>query len=174
MTEMPRSRTAANALARHKRNEQKRRRTALYATIIILMMPAILLMQSTWISSHKDLFKQTLHLRLHTQYIPCDHCGGSGTVPVRGHPDQREKCPLCFGIGGHDIRKFGTNEVLCTACGGLGRVMDEKSGYCQTCPRCDGRGLYALEPDRPRRIMTNRWVLIQEDGSELEPMGSGP
>ena len=123
-------------------------RTGLYAIILILLLPVVMLMQGKWISKNQNLLKKGLFLQMLIQKVECEHCGGVGLIPDKNRPDGSTViCPVCFGVGSHAVRKFDKRDVLCPLCGGSGRVIDERAGIVQDCPRCEGRGLIRLPED---------------------------
>ena len=46
------------------------------------------------------------------------------------------------------IRPFDAQDVICSACGGMGRIETDAGGA-ETCPRCDGRGFVRTEGKVP-------------------------
>jgi RecJ-like exonuclease len=105
---------------------------------VALLVFLLLVGQVFWLNDNRDLFAP-----FSIQKIPCEKCAHRGTV--RNTENQRivEMCPACFGLGYHMVRYFDDNDVVCAACGGMGRL--DKDGTWRTCNRCDGRGLHRAD-----------------------------
>lgn len=73
-----------------------------------------------------------------TETIACGYCFGIGQVRADG---QAVLCPVCLGVGSHAVRRIAGDELICIACDGMGRVVEEGGVAAETCPRCRGRGL---------------------------------
>ncbi len=111
------------------------------AGILMLMLPLAAIYQSFWLSDNRNLFTP-LVLRVQSERIDCPYCGGLGTLRPAPGATNVMMCPICFGVGGHYVRRLpGRREVLCPACGGMGRLWDADMGYARYCRRCGGRGL---------------------------------
>ena len=70
--------------------------------------------------------------------IACGYCFGIGQVRADG---EAVLCPICLGVGSHAVRRISGDELICIACDGMGRVMEDGGSTAETCPRCNGRGL---------------------------------
>lgn len=113
----------------------------LLAVLLMLMLPLAAMYQSVWLSQNKSLFTP-LVLRVQSERIDCPYCGGLGAMRFPERSTNLAMCPICFGVGGHYVRRLpGRHEVLCPACGGMGRLWDPDTGRARYCRRCDGRGL---------------------------------
>lgn len=111
------------------------------AGVLMLLLPLAAFYQSVWLSQNKSLFTP-LVLRVQSERIDCWHCDGLGTIRLPQGSTNIVMCPICFGVGGHYVRRLpGRHEVLCPACGGMGRLWDPDLGGARYCRRCDGRGL---------------------------------
>lgn len=119
--------------------------------IFIFLGVIALLLQSRWVAKNQDKFLGPLMAFVHVQRIQCEYCDGTGLIKIGDNPPELDICPVCFGVGGHYIRKHGDHESLCPACGGMGRIIDEETGLAHTCKRCDGRGLIRIEPEPPEQ-----------------------
>lgn len=116
-------------------------RAQIAAAIMLLLLPIAAVLQGTWVSRKKDVFKPLL-LKHQIEKVDCPYCGGVGTQRDPDQPERIEICPICFGVGSRQVRKLaGETEVLCPACSGMGRVYDLDSGTARQCLRCGGRGL---------------------------------
>ena len=111
-----------------------------YAVVLFIGALGFVYMQGMWLSRNRSIFAKS-YIAVQNRRIPCDYCGELGTVRNPQRHEKMDVCPVCFGVGYHVIRKFDKHDTLCPLCGGAGRVVDESSGYAQTCPRCDGRGV---------------------------------
>ncbi len=109
-----------------------------YVAPVALLVLLILVGQAFWLSGNRELFAPFTTTR-----IPCDHCAHRGTL--RDAHDQRvmRMCPVCFGVGSKTLRRFDDQDVVCAACGGMGRIEEEE--IWRTCRRCDGRGLHRAD-----------------------------
>lgn len=113
--------------------------------IFILIAIVALVLQSRWVAKNQEKFLGSLMVFMHVERIPCEHCDKTGLVQIKSDPPQMDICPVCFGLGGHNVRKYDDRENLCPACAGMGRIFDEETGTARTCRRCDGRGLIRTE-----------------------------
>jgi len=114
------------------------------AGILLALLPVVVILQVVWMSHSQDAFRPLL-LHFQVDRFPCDHCQGTGVVRDKERPDQVLLCPICFGVGGHQVRKMGKGEAMCPACAGMGRMIDPASGEARYCKRCNGRGLIRAE-----------------------------
>lgn len=98
----------------------------------------ILVGQAYWLTDNRQLFAPFAISR-----IPCDYCAKMGVV--RDGDDVRitRMCQACFGVGYKTIRGFDELDVVCAACGGLGRLKEQEEW--RTCQRCDGRGIHRAD-----------------------------
>lgn len=108
------------------------------------MLPFLAFLQGMWLYRHQHAFKPFL-LQVPVERILCDHCGGTGLVRDPDHAELTDICPVCYGVGGHYVRKLDKLDVMCPACAGMGRVIDYQSGTPRLCLRCGGRGLIRVE-----------------------------
>lgn len=111
--------------------------------------------QAYWLSHNTHMFAPFAMTR-----IDCDTCGKTGVVRDPDNAQIMKMCPVCFGVGYHNIRRFDEEDAVCAACGGMGRT--DIGGAWRTCERCEGRGLYRL----------NEWrqiVEIEKAGLESPP-----
>jgi hypothetical protein len=114
------------------------------AAILMILFPLAAFYQSVWLSQNKTLFTPFI-MRVQSERIDCPYCGGLGTVRPSENSTNMMMCPICFGVGGHYVRRLpGRHEVLCPACGGMGRLWDPDLGYARYCRRCGGRGLISV------------------------------
>lgn len=111
-----------------------------YLMLVALVGALVLAGQMVWVSKNQHRF-----FAFAIERIKCDHCQGTGRVPIPGANNQLQMCPACNGIGNHAVRRFTDREFLCPACEGMGRVREEKAEpeRWRTCRRCDGRGIVA-------------------------------
>lgn len=91
--------------------------------------------------------------------VECDECRGSGATPGTSP----ETCKQCGGSGQlrHSQGFFQIN-VVCTACGGRGKVISKP------CPKCAGRGMI-----QQKRALTVRIPAGVYDGARLRLRGEG-
>lgn len=129
---------------RHRRPGVFRGRTQVIAAILLALLPVVVVMQVVWMSRNQDALRPLL-LQFQVDRFTCDHCQGTGVVRDKEHPEQIHLCPICFGVGGHQVRKWGPGEAMCPACAGMGRMIDPESGEARFCRRCNGRGLIRAE-----------------------------
>ncbi len=115
-------------------------RSQLFAAIFLAVLPLLVVLQGLWIARHPQTIRPRLP-QIQLDRVKCDYCGGTGSVRDPEHVSRIEPCPICFGVGGHQVRKMDSKDVLCPACGGMGRVIDVTTGYARPCMRCGGRGL---------------------------------
>lgn len=118
----------------------RRGRQQFAAAILLALLPFVALLQGFWVVKNQDKFKP-LFLQFQIEKVPCDYCGGTGTVRDPRNPDRLELCPVCFGVGANHVRRISKKDVLCPACGGLGRLADRDTGEVRECERCAGRGI---------------------------------
>ena len=120
--------------------------------VMLLLIPALLavaVLQWRWIVGNKNL----LHVKRAVWYVervPCDLCGQTGVYREEEPPYPQYRCPICLGRGAGFIRKMDARDVICPACGGMGRLDDGLEG--RWCGRCGGRGLIRADellPDEP-------------------------
>lgn len=126
---------------------------------VAMMVIAVLAGQAFWLSRNSHMFAPFEVIR-----IDCDHCTKFGTVRDPDNPRIRAMCPVCFGVGYTSVRRFDELDVVCLACGGMGRIDDQEDGTWRTCRRCDGRGLHRA----------NDWQeIIEVEEADLEAMETG-
>jgi DnaJ-class molecular chaperone len=113
-----------------------------------------LVLQVMWMQEQRPAFTDSaigLHsrmIKLQTQRIICEHCGGSGLVRDPADPEKTAVCPLCFGLGMNRVRQLSDYDLMCTVCRGMGRRPGEAFNLSQPCEACGGRGLKRLEKER--------------------------
>lgn len=137
---------------RHQSIEERRRRrfnpfkgpSQAWAVLLLASLPFLALLQGRWMERHQRDF-QASFLTVPVERIVCDHCGGTGLLRDPAHPEITLACPVCYGVGGHYVRKLDKLDVLCPACAGMGRVIDLQTGTPRLCLRCGGRGLIRVE-----------------------------
>jgi len=123
----------------------KRSRSHFIAAVLIAVLPLAAILQGIWISKNKEKFRPIV-LRFYIDRFECSNCDGVGTLRDPDHPDKVVLCPVCFGVGGHQVRRFDpTNEVMCPACTGMGWIPDKTGFSARLCKRCGGRGLISAE-----------------------------
>lgn len=110
------------------------------AAILLAILPFVALLQGFWMVRNPQAMQPWI-MQIPVDRVRCDYCGGTGTVRDPEDFGRVEPCPICFGVGGHQVRKMDSKDVLCPACGGMGRVIDVTTGYARPCMRCGGRGL---------------------------------
>jgi len=116
-------------------------RSQLAAAIALALLPLAAIWQGLWVASHKEAFTPFL-LKFQIERIECPFCDGTGVIRSKQDPSIVEMCPVCFGVGGHQVRKLDKEkEVLCPACAGMGWIYDEDIQSARPCRRCAGRGL---------------------------------
>jgi hypothetical protein len=114
-------------------------RASQYLMPITVLAVLVLVGQMMWLNKHDYMFKP-----FSIERIRCDNCGGTGVVRDEKDDSFVILCPVCFGVGGHYVRRVDGEDRLCPACSGLGR-LDAGDGP-RTCKRCDGRGLMREAP----------------------------
>jgi len=97
----------------------------------------------------------------------CDACGATGAPPGASPVN----CGTCQGIGRVEMRQgFFSVSTTCAACGGVGKVIEEK------CPCCAGQGIIdgeeTLSVKLPPGINSGGKIRVYEKG-ELGPGGPG-
>jgi len=117
----------------------------LYVAPVALVVIVALIGQFYWLSQNSHMFAPFA-----VSKIDCDNCQRLGVIRDEENPRILKMCSVCFGVGNKSIRKFDDQDVVCAACGGMGRIDDHNKW--RTCRRCDGRGL--------RRV--NDWKKIVE------------
>jgi hypothetical protein len=122
-----------------RRTPRSQPRTSSYILPIALLAVLVLFGQMIWLNQHDYMFRP-----FSIEKLRCEVCGGTGVV--RSEPDDTVLaiCPVCFGVGGHHIRRIDKEDKLCSACTGMGRVQGEDGA--RTCRRCDGRGMVRDQP----------------------------
>lgn len=114
---------------------QTSRAQSRYTLVVILVGGGVLVGQMFWVQKNQYRFAP-----FSIERIQCEECGTTGMVPSEKGPNSPlQMCPVCFGVGSHQVRRIDDRDVLCPACEGMGRVWDGVTS--RTCRRCDGRGL---------------------------------
>lgn len=101
------------------------------AFLVILLLVG----QAFWLSRNTHMFAPFAVSR-----VDCENCDKLGTLRDPNNSRIRLMCQACFGVGYKNIRRFDEQDVICLACGGLGRLED--NGIWRNCLRCDSRGLH--------------------------------
>lgn len=113
---------------------------------VALVLPLLLgvaLLQWRWIARHRtSLFK--LSAAWYVERLPCELCGVTGMIRADEMPMVLQICPVCLGRGAAYIRRTDKLDVICPACGGMGRILDGP-GEAHYCERCGGRGLIRVQ-----------------------------
>jgi hypothetical protein len=104
---------------------------------VALMVTLFLVGQAYWLSKNSYIFTPFSITK-----IDCDNCFKVGVVRDEENSRIMKMCPACFGVGSHTIRRFDEQDVLCVACGGIGRL--ESHGEWRFCNRCNGRGMHRM------------------------------
>jgi hypothetical protein len=107
---------------------------------VALVAVAVLIAQWFWVSRHQHMFQP-----FKVERIQCWYCGHTGVVHEPEDNPELSTCPVCYGVGGRQVRRFDREDKLCPACEGMGRLEDAAAGW-RTCKRCDGRGLIRDAP----------------------------
>jgi DnaJ-class molecular chaperone len=94
--------------------------------------------QALWLTQNKYLFAPFSINR-----VDCLHCQKVGVVRDAQDNSIMKMCPQCFGVGYHMMRVFDEEDIVCAACGGMGRT--DISGAWRNCERCEGRGMIRLD-----------------------------
>ena len=115
-------------------------------TVMVLLLPILVfvaVLQWRWIGQNKQaLFR--VRGSWYVERLSCELCADVGFIPSEEDPRIRVMCPLCLGRGGAYIRRLDNQDMICPACGGMGRIWDEPAGA-HFCERCGGRGLIQEE-----------------------------
>ena len=102
---------------------------------VAMLVMLLLVGQAFWLSRNSHMFAPFAVSR-----IDCETCAKLGTIRDPDNARIRQMCPACFGVGFKNIRRFDDQDVICLACGGMGRL--EENGQWRNCLRCGGRGLH--------------------------------
>lgn len=113
----------------------RRSRQNNFVVPVAFLVLLLLVGQAFWLSNNSYLFAP-----FEVSRVDCEICNKLGTIRDPDNARIRKMCPACFGIGYKSIRRFDDQDVVCAACGGLGRL--EENGTWRTCLRCDARGLH--------------------------------
>jgi len=106
-----------------------------YVMPVAALVVLFLVGQGFWLSRNTHLFSPFSIKR-----IDCDQCSKVGVVRDENDSRIMKMCPSCFGVGYKSVRQFDDLDIICAACGGLGRLDDH--GVWRTCERCEGRGVH--------------------------------
>lgn len=118
----------------------------LIAAVILGSLPVLALLQGAWIVRNEDKFRPLL-LQFQLEKFECLNCNGRGVVRDPEQFEKVEMCPVCFGVGSRQVRRFSKQENMCPACVGMGRLIEGPDGEARICRRCGGRGLIRLEAE---------------------------
>lgn len=121
-------------------------RQQLALALLIPAMFVVAVMQWRWIAKNKSILSPTRAV-WYVERLPCDLCGQTGMLRDEIPPYALRRCPICMGRGGSYIRKLDGLDVICPACGGMGRLDDGLEG--RWCGRCGGRGLIRADDIEP-------------------------
>lgn len=131
-----------------------------YIGLVIVVGFVALVMQAYWMQKNwgtvrtespmydadpeffKKLSARVIHL------YECEYCQGNGMVTDSEQSELRVMCPICYGVGYHATRRFGDQERMCIACGGMGRLRSEDGDF-NNCVRCGGRGIVFVDVELP-------------------------
>jgi hypothetical protein len=111
-----------------------------YVMPVAMLTLLFLVGQVYWLSDNRHRFTPYRVARL-----PCDTCMKLGQVRDAEDGQRLVMCPTCFGVGHKQVRYFDDLDVICAACGGMGRLREGTNQVWRTCERCDGRGLHRDE-----------------------------
>ncbi|MBU0677561.1 MAG: hypothetical protein KJ626_05535 [Verrucomicrobia bacterium] len=124
-----------------------------YIPVIVAVSVIALFLQIMWVEKNKDKFiDQSVVMMLKRAFrsqvfsIACPNCGGDGLVADESGNENAAMCPVCFGLGAHDVRIVENADVVCTQCGGLGRIADPDMHHAHACSNCGGRGVISQMP----------------------------
>jgi len=106
-----------------------------YVMPVAALVVLFLVGQGFWLSRNTHLFTP-----FSVKRIDCDSCSKVGVVRDENDSRIMKMCPSCFGVGYHSVRRFDDLDIICAACGGLGRL--DADGVWRTCERCEGRGVH--------------------------------
>lgn len=121
-----------------------RGKSQVITAFILALLPFLALLQGLWVVRHEDELRPFM-LQFQIEKVDCDHCGGRGILRDDDNPMNVQLCPICQGVGSHQVRKLDRRkEALCPACAGMGRLID-RDGAARECRRCGGRGLIRIE-----------------------------
>jgi len=126
------------------------------ATIAVVIMGSalVIIMQIRWMNRQKSEFgesplsRYTSIIDAQTHRVFCDNCEGSGFTRDPNNPENVTVCPVCFGLGMHQIRQISNDDLVCPTCRGLGRISEGAFDEAETCPRCEGRGMITRHRER--------------------------
>ena len=119
------------------KGQPRQRRKNVFIAPVGILVVLFLVGQAYWLSQNGYLFAPFALSK-----VDCDYCQKLGVVRDEQNPRIMKMCPVCFGVGHHQIRRFDKEDVLCSACGGMGRF--DEQGVWRSCKRCDGRGLHRI------------------------------
>lgn len=119
------------------------RTNLIYIVTLVLGCGLVVIMQGKWVAKHSDIYLAKPSDKFQNGpngsiLVQCSHCNFHGRILV----DEREvMCPICFGVGGHYVKRKDTGELYCMLCDGMGRILDGVGVRSQSCPVCEGRGV---------------------------------
>lgn len=119
------------------------RTNLIYVMTLFLGCAIVVLMQGRWVSKNSEIYLAKPFDRFRSGpngsiLVPCSHCNFHGRVLV---DEEEVTCPICFGVGGHYVKRKDTGEQYCMLCDGMGRILDGAGVKSQSCPVCNGRGV---------------------------------
>jgi len=153
---------------------------SLFIGCVILGSVVILVLQVRWMNQRKvsvgestPVVMYSRIIDLETQRIFCSHCAGSGFVRNPLNLQDMSVCPVCFGLGMHQVRPLEQRDVMCADCRGMGRIPGEDPRQATTCASCGGRGLTTIDKDL-FKIQAQRVICEHCDGRGVYRPPSAP
>lgn len=131
----------------------KIRKSNPYLFPVLLLSVGVIVAQMFWLQGNQHLFRP-----FSIERIKCEHCGGVGVVRDLADGSVLVLCPVCYGVGHHNIRRVDQEDRMCPACSGMGRIEEEDRSW-RLCRRCEGRGLI-----RPVPWSTKRTEMFEDAG----------
>jgi len=120
------------------KGQVRRGRKNSYVIPVAFLVILFLIGQIFWLDSNRHMF-----MPFSIAKLDCDYCTKLGIVRDPNDSRIMAMCQVCFGVGYKMIRKFDELDVVCAACGGMGRI--DEDGRWRTCQRCDGRGIHRAD-----------------------------
>lgn len=121
---------------------------SIYLLALFLFGGVIVIWQAHWASQNREIYlRRESRVRVGPNaslFQECPVCNTQGRILVH---EKERMCPVCFGIGGHFVKRFDTGEAVCAFCSGQGRTFNTRTAEGEACPICDGRGATRLPYD---------------------------